>query len=78
MQIFVKGKSGQVYSFDVEPNDSFETIEKKINEKEPPGPNETYSLISNGKHLEKNKTLQDYNVQEGQTLLIVVHHRGGN
>ena len=75
-QIFVKIPNEQPITLEVEANDTIKKVKTKIQEKEGIPPDQQ-QLRSNGSQLEDDRTLSDYNVQEGHTLdLVLGLHRG--
>ncbi|CAM9486805.1 unnamed protein product [Chrysoparadoxa australica] len=77
MQLFVKTLTGKTVTVDVEPGDSIDTLKHKIQEKEGIPP-EQQRLIFGGKQLQgADKTLADYEIEEGTTLNLVLRLRGG-
>ena len=75
MIIFVETQILKKITLEVEPTDSIETIKYKIQDKEGTSPN-AYNLIFKGKRLEDNRILSDYNIQEGNTINLVLRMRG--
>lgn len=76
MQLFVKTLSGKTISVEVEETDRIEDVKAKIEEKEGIPP-EQQRLIFGGKQLDGHKTLQDYAVEDGASLSMVLRLRGG-
>ena len=72
MQIFVKTIIGNIYILDVEIFDTISDIKKKIQFKFGIEP-ELQRLIFAGKTLEDDKTLEDYNIKNSNTIEIVLH-----
>lgn len=76
MQIFIKNLAGKTTTVDVEPTDPISTLKSRIEEKEGIPP-EDQRLIYNGKDLEPQRTVQDYDIQKEATLHLVLRLRGG-
>ena len=71
MQIFVKTITGKTIPFEVKATDTIESIKAMIQDKEEI-PTNKQRLVFTGKKLEDWRTLSNYNIQQGSTLLLVL------
>merc|ERR1711994_645283 len=77
MLIKVKTLTGKEIEIDIEATDKVERIKERVEEKEGiPPPQQR--LIFSGKQMNDEKTAQDYKVQGGSVLHLVLALRGGN
>jgi len=75
-QIFVKTLTGKTITMDLEDSDSISTIKQKIQDKEGI-PADQQRLVFNGKQLEDDKTVGDYNIQAEANIHLVLRLKGG-
>lgn len=70
MRIFIRIITGKTFMFDTEPNDSAESLKRKIQEIEqiPCG---QQRLFWDRKPLDSKKPLVDYKIREGDTIYCV-------
>ena len=74
MQVFVKTLYGNHTTLDVDPNDRIEDVKAKIHYKHDIKPIHQ-RLIFACKHLEEGNTLQDYSIQNGSTIHLLLRMR---
>ena len=76
MQIFFKILTGKLITLDVEPSDTIESVKIKIRDKEGIQLSEQRLIYQHIPLLDDDKTLADYNIQQGSTLLLVLRCGG--
>ena len=76
MKIIVKFLTGKKFQVDVENSDTIENLKNKIQEKEGIPPDQQ-RIIYDEKLLEDNKTMDDYKINDGCILWMVIRLRGG-
>jgi len=75
-QVFIKTLTGKTITMDLEDSDSISTIKQKIQDKEGI-PADQQRLVFNGKQLEDDKTVGDYNIQAEANIHLVLRLKGG-
>ncbi len=75
-QIFIKTLQGKTMTLDVADGDTIASVKQKIFEKENI-PQDQQRLVFNGKQLEDNMTISDYNIQADANIHLVLRLRGG-
>jgi hypothetical protein len=77
MQIFIKTLTGRKQNYTFKPEDKVSTVKQQLQEKEGITVDQI-RLIFSGKQLADDKCLQDYNIQPGKTIHMVLQLRGGS
>jgi large subunit ribosomal protein L40e len=71
LQVFVVTSSGKVITLDVDPSNEIENVKSKIEEREGI-PIADQILSFNGLELADNRTVSDYSIEKGNTLVLAV------
>jgi hypothetical protein len=71
----VKTLAGKTMTFDVELDDTIESLQAKIEQREGI-PEFQQKLISHGRHLTGQMKLKDYNIMDDQMLYLVERYQG--
>lgn len=76
MQIYLKTLAGRTIVMSVEPDETVDSLKKKIEQREDVPPNQQ-RIIFSGKQLEDGRTLDEYSIINRSTLHLVLRLRGG-
>ena len=76
MRIFIVTLTGRSITMEVDPQDKVTSVKVKIQDREGVQPDEQ-RLLFQGKQLEDNYTLDDYQIEKNSTLHLVIRLRGG-
>lgn len=74
MQILIKTPSLKLIPLNVEPSDTISSVKAKIQALESIATNHQH-LSFNGKLLEDNRTISDYQIKNASVILLVLHLR---
>jgi len=74
INVFVKTLTGKTLSFSMNTNDTIFNLQVKLQDKEGLPP-EKMRMAFSGKQLEREKTLSDYNIQNGSTIFLILSLR---
>jgi len=76
-QVFVKTLTGQSIAIDYRSDLTVEELKNEVSSREGV-PVQQQRLIFQGKQLENDSTLEDYNIQPNNTIHLVLHVKGGD
>ena len=76
MQIFIQTNTGKIVTLEVESSDTINDVMSQIRYKEGI-PNDLQRLYYNGKQLEHNRMLADYNIKKDAKIHLILRLRGG-
>lgn len=76
MKLVIATLVGSEVTLDVEPNEKVRTVKERLEEKEGIPP-EQQRLVYDGKHINDDASLDDYRLQDGAKLNLVLSLRGG-
>lgn len=76
MKIFIVTFSGRSITMEVDPQDKVASIKAKLQDREGVQPEEQ-RLLFQGKQLEDEYTLDDYQIEKNSTVHLVIRVRGG-
>eukprot|EP00808_Paulinella_micropora_P016836 g13892.t1 len=77
MQIFVKNLTGRTVALDVDLTNTVEQLKDKVQDLEGI-PSEQINLLFSGHHLTNSQTLDDYGIEKGSTVEVMVDLLGGS
>ena len=70
-QIFIKNMAGDVKTYEVEDTDTVAQLKQKIHDKDGVPPTQQ-RLVFNGKELDDDKSMADYQMEEHSTVHLVL------
>lgn len=70
-QIFIKNMGGDIKTYEVEDTDTVAQLKQKIHDKDGVPPTQQ-RLVFNGKELDDDKTMADYQMDEHSTVHLVL------
>ena len=74
MQIYIEKLNGDSITLDIEASDTIEAVKGKIQKKEGIAPDTQKLFNGEGQELFNGKPISEYNIQNGDTLQVVVNN----
>ena len=71
LQLFIKTLTGETLEIKVSPNDSIKKIKEEIDKKKNILPR-NQKLMFNGKELNENGTIEEYNIENNSTIHLII------
>jgi ubiquitin len=75
MQLFIKSLTNEIIGIEVELTDTIENVKAKIQNINN-NPIEQQRLIYKGKEMENNRILNEYNIADNTTIILVLRLQG--